>query len=33
VRDCLETGSGEVVVPEDIRARALAAVEKMIAIG
>ena len=33
VRDCLATGSGEVVVPEDVRVRALAAVEKMIAIG
>jgi quinolinate synthase len=33
VRDCLATGSGEVIVPEDIRVRALAAVEKMIAIG
>jgi quinolinate synthase len=33
VRDCLATGSGEVIVPDDIRVRALAAVEKMIAIG
>jgi quinolinate synthase len=33
VRDCLATGSGEVTVPDDVRVRALAAVEKMIAIG
>jgi quinolinate synthase len=33
VRDCLATGSGEVTVPADTRERALAAVEKMIAIG
>jgi len=33
VRDCLATGSGEVIVADDIRGRALAAVEKMIAIG
>jgi quinolinate synthase len=33
VRDCLESGSGEVVVAQDVAARALAAVEKMIAIG
>ena len=33
VRDCLATGSGEVTVPEGVRSRALAAVEKMIAIG
>lgn len=33
VRDCLESGSGEVVVAPDVAARALAAVEKMIAIG
>jgi quinolinate synthase len=33
VRDCLADFTGEVVVAEDIRLRALAAVEKMIAIG
>jgi quinolinate synthase len=33
VRDCLANGSGEVIVPEDVRERALSAVEKMIAIG
>jgi quinolinate synthase len=33
VRDCLDTGSGEVTVPDDVRVRALAAVEKMISIG
>ena len=33
VRDALATGSGEVTVAEDVRVRALAAVEKMIAIG
>jgi quinolinate synthase len=33
VRDCLVGGTGEVTVPEDIRVKALAAVEKMIAIG
>jgi len=33
VRDCVATGSGEVTVPDDVRVRALAAVEKMIAIG
>ena len=33
VRDCLATGSGEVTVAEDVRVRALAAVEKMISIG
>jgi quinolinate synthase len=33
VRDALATGSGEVVLPDAVRSRALAAVEKMIAIG
>jgi quinolinate synthase len=33
VRDCLRDGTGEVIVAEDIRQRALAAVERMIAIG
>ena len=33
VRDCLDSGSGEVTLDEDIRTRALAAVKKMIAIG
>jgi quinolinate synthase len=33
VRDCLAEGTGEVVVGKDIAERALAAVEKMIAIG
>jgi quinolinate synthase len=33
VRDCLASGSGEVVVADDVRERALSAVEKMIAIG
>jgi quinolinate synthase len=33
VRDCLDSGSGEVIVAPDVAARALAAVEKMIAIG
>ena len=33
VRDCIANGTGEVAVPEDIRVRALAAVEKMISIG
>jgi quinolinate synthase len=33
VRDCLAAGSGEVTVAEDVRVRALAAVEKMISIG
>jgi quinolinate synthase len=33
VRDCLASGTGEVTVPEYVRERALAAVEKMIAIG
>jgi quinolinate synthase len=33
VRTALVTGSGEVVVPDAIRSRALAAVERMIAIG
>jgi quinolinate synthase len=33
VHDCLATGSGEVTVLEQIRVRALSAVEKMIAIG
>jgi len=33
VRDCLATGSGEVTVPDDIAAKALAAVKRMIAIG
>lgn len=31
VRDCLRTGSGEVLVAEDIRVRALRAVERMVA--
>jgi len=33
VRDCLDTGSGEVTLDEGVRSRALAAVKKMIAIG
>ena len=33
VRDCVATGSGEVTVPDDIAAKALAAVKRMIAIG
>lgn len=33
VRDCLASGSGEVLVDESVRLRALAAVERMIAIG
>jgi quinolinate synthase len=33
VRDCLATGSGEVTVDAEIRARALRAVERMVAIG
>ena len=33
VRDCLDSGSGEITLDEDIRTRALAAVKKMIAIG
>lgn len=33
VRDCLRDMSGEIVVPEEIRVRALGAVERMIAIG
>ena len=33
VRDCLADSTGEVVVPKAVRERALAAVEKMIAIG
>ena len=33
VRDCLAESTGEVVVPKAVRERALAAVEKMIAIG
>jgi len=33
VRDCVATGSGEVTLAEETRVRALAAVEKMIAIG
>jgi quinolinate synthase len=33
VRDSLATGSGEVVVPDAVRICALAAVERMIAIG
>jgi quinolinate synthase len=33
VRDCISTGSGEVVVAPDIRERALAAVERMISVG
>jgi len=31
VRDCLKTGSGEVLVAEDVRVRALRAVERMVA--
>ena len=31
VRDCLKTGSGEVLVSEDVRVRALRAVERMVA--
>ena len=31
VRDCLKTGSGEVLVAEDVRVRALHAVERMVA--
>jgi len=33
VRDCIANGTGEVTVAEDVRVRALAAVEKMISIG
>ena len=33
VRDCLRDGTGEVLVPEDVRMRALCAVERMVAIG
>ncbi|MDR3687156.1 MAG: quinolinate synthase NadA [Coriobacteriia bacterium] len=33
VRDCLDRGSGEITLDEDVRLRALAAVKKMIAIG
>jgi quinolinate synthase len=33
VRDCLRDGTGEVLVPEDVRIRALRAVERMVAIG
>ena len=33
VRDCLADMTGEVVVPEEIRLRALSAVERMISIG
>lgn len=33
VRDCLVDLTGEVVVPEDIRVRALSAVQRMVAIG
>ena len=33
VRDCLADLTGEVVVPEDIRVRALGAVQRMVAIG
>ncbi|MHB8706466.1 MAG: quinolinate synthase NadA [Coriobacteriia bacterium] len=33
VRDCLRDRTGEIVVPEEIRLRALAAVERMVALG
>ena len=32
VRDCLRDGTGEVTVPEDVRVRALRAVERMVAV-
>jgi quinolinate synthase len=33
VRDCLRDMSGEIIVPQDVRVAALAAVERMVAIG
>ncbi|MCE5191064.1 MAG: quinolinate synthase NadA, partial [Actinomycetia bacterium] len=33
VRDCVRDMTGEVTVPEDVRLRALAAVERMVAVG